>query len=141
MILRRYFNKRLLSHLFLLVLTLNISLIIPRTEWECDCNEHPERITCYCNCPKCIARRGGLLSYCHLKNNFEDHISPDYPVYKTDGCMCSLGHTVFHSPGDYPFLLSNEDFPKFPFPPAYWIKYESPLLILEDYIPPHDHPG
>jgi len=140
MILKRYLNKKLLSHLFLLVLTLNISLIVPRTEWECDCDEHPERMTCCCNCPKCIVRRGGLLSYCHVHNSSEDHISPDYPVYKTDGCMCGLGHTVFNSTTDNPFLIGG-NFPEFPFLPAYWIRYEDPFLILKEYIPPHDHPG
>jgi len=133
-------TKRFFSYFFLAVLVLNFSLVIPRTEWGCDCDKHPERMTCSCNCPKCVANRGGFLSYYNLSGSRADDESKGMILLKRADCKCGLGQTVLHLPNDVPFLTVQRP-DRFPLFPAYLFKIDNLVLELDDFVFPHDKPG
>lgn len=139
MILKKHPVIKILSHVFLAVLVLNISVVLPRTEWMCDCAKHPERMSCCCNCPKCVAKRGGLLSYCHL-SAFKDREKSETVVLKRAGCLCGLGRTVLNLPDNTPFItIQHADY--FSHFPVYDLKTDTSIPVLDDIVLLPDHPG
>lgn len=52
---------------FLPFLVLHCAWIVPVVEWSCLCPDDDPHWNCCCNCPKCVERRGGFKSYCHLR--------------------------------------------------------------------------
>lgn len=131
--------KKILSHLLLAILVLNISVMIPSTQWRCDCDTRPEKISCSCNCPKCVDERGGLLSYCHFSGAGNGGEGKDI-FLKKEGCPCGLGHTVLNLPSHTPFITAR-DTHLFSFFSAYPFRVGSPILLLDDVVSSLDHPG
>lgn len=58
---------RIVWGLFLPFLILHFACLIPVVERSCLCPEDDPHWNCCCNCPKCVKRRGGFESYCHLR--------------------------------------------------------------------------
>jgi len=130
-------KKRMIA-IFFILLVFHIGLIIPKTEFECDCVHRPERMSCCCNCPYCVEKRGGFLSACSCHERTEKPLG-DIPLIGRDICHCGY-HSDFNLPGlKYPALLSKSLFP----PPV--LEIHSFLLVdsilpMEIYLTPPDHP-
>ncbi|MFH2045850.1 MAG: hypothetical protein ABIK92_11975 [Pseudomonadota bacterium] len=95
---------RSFATLFLTVLVIHMSLVIPRTEWLCRCGDeilHSD--SCCCNCPKCVEKRDGLLSYCNGPEQKHKE-TRQRQFLENMGCSCGLGQVVLNLPGDSPFL-------------------------------------
>jgi len=129
---------KILSHIFLAILVLNISVIFPRTEWMCQCDKDLKRASC-CNCSKCVEKRDGLLSYCH----FDDHRTTEENktvVMKTAGSLCGPGLTVLNLPVNNPFIpIKRVHY--FSQPPEYSFKTEISIPLLEEPVASIDRPG
>ena len=135
---KKHPHIKILSHILISILVLNFSLIIPKTERLCTCGKDPERISCCCNCPNCVQKRGGLLSYCQSASRDKDK-SKEF-VLKKGGCQCGLSDTVLNLPGSTPFILKSQtDY--LPPPPVYPFKIENPVLVINDVVTLPDHPG
>jgi hypothetical protein len=130
--------RRLYAFLFILLI-FHISLIIPRTEFECDCIHRPERMSCCCNCPYCVAKRGGFLSACSCNERAERSLG-DIPLIGRDICHCGY-HSDFDLPGvKYPVLASEKLFS----PPTLKIHHFLSIpstLSSQVYLTPLDHPS
>ncbi len=59
--------ERVFLVLFLPFLVVHLAVLIPVVEWSCFCPDDDPHWSCCCNCPKCVKRRRGFKSYCHLK--------------------------------------------------------------------------
>lgn len=129
------------SALFLSVLVLHISIVTFSMTWDCDCDKHPERMMCCCNCPKCVDERGGLLSYCHLRPTSNPKEKNKGPSLGSSKCMCGLGSVTLHSPGDLPFLIAQDSEHPSLFPPTGFLKIEHQFLELNDVFLQDDNPG
>ena len=137
------FKNKYIKHfspLFLAILVLHISMVTISSGWDCDCDRHRERMTGCCNCPKCVDERGGLLSYCRLRNNPYPNDKDKDPSLRSSKCVCGLGNVVFYHP-DEVYFLTVQHSDHFPFPPLYFVKIEPQILDLDDFILPHDNPG
>ena len=95
---------RLSAHLFFAIVVLHVSTTIPRTEWFCDCDEKPEEVSCCCNCPECVKKRDGLLSFCRI-SAFRDQERKEGASLRSERCSCGYGNTVLHLPCHSPFCL------------------------------------
>ncbi|GEM_PF-1859789 len=58
-----------LSALFLPFVVFHFAWITPVVELSCLCPDGDSAYSCCCNCSKCVERRGGLESYCHVNPN------------------------------------------------------------------------
>gem|GEM_PF-5280945 len=95
---------RIFARLFLTVLVIQMSLVIPQTEWLCRCGDDlPHTAACCCNCPKCVEERDGLLSYCNISAPKNEE-SRQGPFLESMGCSCGIGRVNLNIPGDSPFL-------------------------------------
>ena len=94
---------KILSHVFLAILILNISVIFPKTEWMCHCDKDLKKASNCCNCPKCVDKRDGLLAYCHF-SDLRDKEENKTVVLKSAGCLCGPGLTVLNLPVNNPFI-------------------------------------
>ncbi len=61
--------NRVTAVLFIPFLVFHCACIIPVMEWSCLCPDDDPHWRCCCNCPKCVKRRGGFKSYCHLRHH------------------------------------------------------------------------
>jgi hypothetical protein len=108
MSLRTQSNARSFASLFLAVLAIQMSLVIPHTEWMCRCgDEVPHTAACCCNCPKCVENRNGLLSYCSL-SGAESKANRQGQFLENSKCPCGLGRMALNLPGDSPYLPLGE---------------------------------
>jgi len=102
MSLRTHASARTFASLFLSFLVIQMSLVIPQTEWLCRCgDELPHTAACCCNCPKCVDERGGLISYCNIS---VDKGNRQGQFLESMGCACGLGRVALNLPGDAPYL-------------------------------------
>ena len=90
--------KKILPLLFV-TLIFHYSLIIPQMKWNCICQLFPEKINCCCNCPYCVAKRGGLKSYCHVHHH-KHKIKVINGLVIKDGCCCK-GFAVINDKDHY----------------------------------------
>lgn len=60
--------NRVTVTLFVPFLMFHFAYLVPVVEWSCICPEGDLHVSCCCNCPKCVKRRGGFESYCHLRH-------------------------------------------------------------------------
>ncbi len=60
-------SRKVALAMFLPFLILHCAWIVPVVEWSCLCPDDDPHWNCCCNCPKCVERRGGFQSYCHLR--------------------------------------------------------------------------
>jgi len=83
---------------------IHLSLVIPQTEWLCRCgDEIPHTASCCCNCPKCVEKRDGLLSFCNISGSTGKKEGQGH-FLESMGCACGIGRTVLHLPADSPYL-------------------------------------
>lgn len=130
---------KILSHIFLAILVLNISVVFPRTAWMCQCDKDLKRASGCCNCPTCVDKRDGLLSYCHSSGHKAKETNKTV-VLKMAGCLCGPGFTVLNLPVNNPFIpIKRADY--FSHPPEYYFKTEIPLPLLEEPATSIDRPG
>ncbi len=95
--------KKIVVFIFL-TLIFHYSLIIPKMQWNCVCQIFPKKINCCCNCPYCVAKRGGFKCYCHIHHNQNSLKYINCLVIK-DSCNCK-GYTVFDNKDN--FLLTEK---------------------------------
>jgi len=133
-------KKRLFAISFIL-LVFNVSLIIPKTKLECSCSLLPPgefSPYCCCNCPYCVAKRGGFLSACSCHEGTERPLG-DIPLIKRVTCSCGY-HSDFDLPGlKYPALLSKSLFPS-PVLEIHSFLLVDSILPTEIYLTLPDHP-
>jgi hypothetical protein len=123
---------------FFVLLVFHVGLIIPKTKFECTCDHRPEGMSCCCNCPYCVGKRGGFLSACSCHERTEKPLG-DIPLIGRAICHCGY-HSDFDLPGlKYPIFLGNNLFP----PPALEIHHFFPILSTlssQVYLTLPDHP-
>lgn len=128
---------KIISHVFLAVLVLNISVVLPRTTWMCQCDQDLKAVSACCNCPQCVEKRDGLLSYCGF-SNLKD--KEEAPILKMAGCQCGPGLTVLNLPVNNPFLpIEGADYSLHL--PEYSFITEINVPPLEQSVIPDDRPG
>jgi len=126
---------------FFILLIFHISLVIPKTRFECFCHVlSPESFSSCCNCPSCVSQRGGFLSACGCHEKTE-RSSENLPLIKRAICFCGSSNGDFDLPGaKYPILMGKSLFP----PPALKIHHFFPIpstLSSQVYLTPPDHPS
>lgn len=73
------------AYLLLPFLVFHLGFITPIVEWVCLCPTDEPEFSCCCNCPKCVDRRGGFLSYCNLHpHSVGETTDADFVVSGTD---------------------------------------------------------
>ena len=81
-------DRKRIVYIFLSLLIFHYSLIIPQIKYNCICQIFPEKINCCCNCPYCVAKRGGFKTYCHIHIHKRIiKVNPD-EIYLNDSCSC-----------------------------------------------------
>ncbi len=125
--------------IFFIFLVSHITLIIPKNEFECDCENRPERMSCCCNCPHCVAKRGGFLSACGCHERTERPLG-GIPLIERDKCFCGY-HSDFDLPGvKYPILAVENPF-SLPVLEIHHFFPVLPTLSSQAYISPPEHPS
>lgn len=129
------------SSIFLLtLLVFHFSMVTYTLEWLCECDKHTEKMTCCCNCPKCVEARGGLLSYCHFRSHSHPEGHKAGPAFTPPSCTCGSGKGIFNLTNDVPFVPpSNLHY--FSTVAASSVKVANSFLKLEELILSRDHPG
>jgi len=98
---------RVFKSFLLIFLAFHLGSATFNQEWICECDKNPERMTCCCNCPKCVDKRGGLLSYCHVQNRSKTGEGDKNPAFTSPTCVCGSGKAIFTLPNNIPFLAQS----------------------------------
>ena len=125
---------------FLAVLLLSVNTVSFSNQWKCECDKHGELMSCCCNCPKCVDKRGGLLSYSQPCNNPYPSAEDENPLLKPASCTCGSGHVVSHLPIVVQFLTTQPS-DHFIVVPICFFEIEDWILELDDFPADVDRPG
>jgi hypothetical protein len=130
------FRKELSTFLLIFVIV-NINLVIPRVRHICYCPDNfPEGYRCMCNCPKCVANRGGFVSFCTKQERGKP--KSDIPILSS-GCSCGAKQVDFDAPGSvFPMVLGSSFSP--PLPVIHFIQKEASAVPREIYLSPREKP-
>ncbi len=131
---------KLFSVFFLAVLLLSVNTVGFSNQWKCECDKHGELMSCCCNCPKCVDKRGGLLSYSQLCNNPYSSAENETPLLKPASCSCGSGHDVSSLPIEVQFLTA-QPADHFIVAPICFLEIEDWILELDDFPAVLDPPG
>ena len=129
--------RKKLSTSILIFVIININLVIPRVKHICYCPDHfPEGYRCMCNCPKCVANRGGFVSFCAER----ERKKPKSDIHVlSSGCCCGGKQIDFDAPGSaFPMVLGSSLNP--PLPAFHLIKKEALTLPQLIYLSPREKP-
>lgn len=118
--------KKLFSVLFLAILLLSVNTVSFCNQWKCECDKHGELMSCCCNCPKCVDKRGGFLSYSKLRNNSKPSAAKENLLLNPARCTCGSGHDVSSLPIEVQFLTSR--------PPDHFSVVLLCFFEIEDWI-------
>ena len=130
---------KILSHVFLGVLILNISVSFIRTQRMCQSDKDLKWASVCCNCLNCVGKRDGLRSSCCFSDRKAKEENKTV-VLKMAGCLCGADRTVLDLPVNHPYIpIKRAD--DFSHPCEYSLKIESPFPLLEEPVAPIDRPG
>jgi len=129
---RRPLTPATFGGIFLIVLLLQTSIIIPRTHWDCRCGElYPHTSMCSCQCPRCVKEQsapaaascctGESMPMCRheagdtketapvrhgksVKPGNQAHRDETAGTFLKGVCGCGASWTTFSLPGDSPFI-------------------------------------
>jgi len=134
-------RTKVFKSFFLIFIAFHLGSVTFSQEWHCECDRYPERMNYCCNCPKCVDKRGGMLSYCHI----QDHSSVageegKNPLLETAKCACGSGWAIFTLPNDVPFIVpSPADLTSVSLSGT--VKIVMYLMDLDDVVLSLDRPG
>ncbi len=129
--------RKKLSTFLLIFIIININLVIPRVKHICYCPDNaPESYRCMCNCPKCVAKRGGFVSFCSQQEREKQ--KPGIHVLSS-GCCCGGKQVDFDAPGSvFPTELGSSFSP--PLLVIHFIQKEASAVPQEIYLSPREKP-
>ena len=129
--------RKKLSTFLLIFVIINLNLVIPRVRHICYCPDNPpEGYRCMCNCPKCVASRGGFVCFCAHRKGEKQKL--DIHVLSS-GCCCGGKQVDFDAPGSvFPMVLSSCFNPSLPV--IHFIQKEASAVPQEIYLSPREKP-
>ena len=131
---------KLFSVLFLAVLLLSVNTVSFSNQWKCECDKHGELMSCCCNCPKCVDKRGGFLSYSKLGSNSYPSAENENPLLKPAFCSCGSVHDISSLPIEVQFLTAQPS-DHFSVVLLCYFEIEDYMLELDDFPADLDRPG
>ena len=108
---------------------------------SCDCSSRGHEVGISCNCPGCLAERGGLDCYCSSQHQTKPDDTKDVVVsLKPIRCTCGSQDPMANPLNPVPFI-PHSDPAGFMMAPAGSVEIAEIPLRLEDVILPRDRPG
>lgn len=133
-------HKKIFSVFILAVLMLSVNTVSCSNQWKCECDKHGELMSCCCNCPKCMDKRGGYFSYSQFSNNAYPGAENENPLLKPASCTCGSGHVVSSLPIEVQ-LVTAQPCNHFIVVPICFFEIEDWMLELDDFPADLDRPG
>ena len=108
---------------------------------SCGCSKHGHEVGVTCNCPGCLAARGGLSCYCssHDKTTSNKGRSA-IPSLKSARCTCGSQDPIATPKSNLPFIPCSGP-ARIMIAPAGPVEVVEIPLSLEDVVLPLDRPG